>query len=307
MYAGEIVEHGPVGHVFARPRHPYTVALLDCLPRVDRPAAARFLPAIEGTLPDPRAEVHACQFAPRCGLAEERCRREHPGWFEAAPGHGARCFYWDRVPGRRARPGRRRPPRPRAGRARRPAPRSGRLPRGGRPRSTGTGRCGRWTASPSPLPPARRWRSSGRAARGRRPPRAASRASSSPPRARSGSTAGPVPRRPAAWPRALRRRLQIVFQNPDLTLNPRRRILEAVARPLTLFGLADRRGRRAAAARLLEAVGLDARALGPVPGPALGRASASAWRSRARSRPGRSWSSATSPPRLSTCRCRRRC
>jgi oligopeptide/dipeptide ABC transporter ATP-binding protein len=70
-----------------------------------------------------------------------------------------------------------------------------------------------------------------------------------------------VPRRPAARPRGLRQRLQIVFQNPDLTLNPRRRVLEAVARPLTLFGLADRRGRRAAAARLLEAVGLDARAL----------------------------------------------
>jgi peptide/nickel transport system ATP-binding protein len=76
----------------------------------------------------------------------------------------------------------------------------------------------------------------------------------------------PVPRRPAAWPRGLRRRLQIVFQNPDLTLNPRRRVLEAVARPLTLFRLADRRARRAAAARLLEAVGLDARALELFPG-----------------------------------------
>jgi peptide/nickel transport system ATP-binding protein len=71
----------------------------------------------------------------------------------------------------------------------------------------------------------------------------------------------PVPLRPAARSRGLRRRLQIVFQNPDLTLNPRRRVLEAVARPLTLFGLADRQSRRAAAGRLLEAVGLDARAL----------------------------------------------
>jgi peptide/nickel transport system ATP-binding protein len=70
-----------------------------------------------------------------------------------------------------------------------------------------------------------------------------------------------VPPRPAARPRGLRRRLQIVFQNPDLTLNPRRSILQAVARPLTLFGLADRRSRRTAAARLLEAVGLEARAL----------------------------------------------
>jgi peptide/nickel transport system ATP-binding protein len=70
-----------------------------------------------------------------------------------------------------------------------------------------------------------------------------------------------VPRRLAAWRRDLRRRLQIVFQNPDLTLNPRRTILHAVARPLALFGLAKRGDRRAAAARLLEAVGLEARHL----------------------------------------------
>jgi peptide/nickel transport system ATP-binding protein len=71
----------------------------------------------------------------------------------------------------------------------------------------------------------------------------------------------PVPRRPGAWPRALRRRVQIVFQNPDLTLNPRRTVLHAVARPLALFGLADRATRRARAARLLAAVGLEARHL----------------------------------------------
>jgi peptide/nickel transport system ATP-binding protein len=106
MYAGEIVEQGPVDTVFARPQHPYTVALLDCLPRVDRPPLARLLPAIEGTLPDPRAEVRACQFAPRCALADARCRAEHPGWFQAAAGHGTRCFYWARVPP----PGATRPP-----------------------------------------------------------------------------------------------------------------------------------------------------------------------------------------------------
>jgi peptide/nickel transport system ATP-binding protein len=256
MYAGEIVEQGPVGPVFARPRHPYTVALLDCLPRVDRPAAARLLPAIEGTLPDPRAEVRACQFAPRCPLAEERCRREPPGWFEAAPGHGARCFFWDRVPppgavrvpAVAAAPGAEATPRARpllevdrlvhryrqvravdgvsftvaAGETLAVVGESG-------SGKTTTARCVAGLLHPT----GGEIRIDGR----------------------------PVPRRPAARPRGLRRRLQIVFQNPDLTLNPRRRVLEAVARPLTLFGFADRRGRRAGAARLLEAVGLDARAL----------------------------------------------
>ncbi len=110
MYAGELVEQGPVDLVFARPRHPYTVALLDCLPRVDRPPAARLLPAIGGTLPDPRAEMDACLFAPRCALADARCRAEHPGWFETVPGQRARCFYWTRV----AAPGTAGSPRPRA-------------------------------------------------------------------------------------------------------------------------------------------------------------------------------------------------
>ena len=269
MYAGEIAEHGAVGPVFARPRHPYTVALLDCLPRVDRPAAARFLPAIEGTLPDPRAEVRACQFAPRCGLAEARCRQEHPGWLEAAPGHGARCFFWDRVP----------PP----GAARAPAAGAARP-----------------AAAPLEVPLlevdrlVHQYRQGGvlgrapvvRAVDGVSFAVAAGETLAVVGESGSGKTttarcvagllqptAGEirvdgrlVPRRPAARPRALRRRLQIVFQNPDLTLNPRRRILEAVARPLTLFGLAARRGRRAAAARLLDAVGLDARALDLFPG-----------------------------------------
>jgi peptide/nickel transport system ATP-binding protein len=69
------------------------------------------------------------------------------------------------------------------------------------------------------------------------------------------------PRRLADWPRALRRRVQMVFQNPDRTLNARRTILDAVARPLELFGLADRRTRRARGAELLRAVGLGERHL----------------------------------------------
>ena len=250
MYAGEIVEQGPVGPVFARPRHPYTVALLDCLPRVDRPAPARVLPAIEGTLPDPRAEVRACQFAPRCALAEERCRREHPGWFEAAPGHGARCFFWDRVPP----PGAARAPGRRAGsargRRRRASARSSRWTDS----STGTGRCARWTACPSPVAAGETLAVVGESGSGKTTTARCVAGLLQPTAGEIRIDGRPVPRRPAAWPRELRRRLQIVFQNPDLTLNPRRRVLEAVARPLALFGLAGRRDRRAAAARLLEAV-----------------------------------------------------
>ena len=74
------------------------------------------------------------------------------------------------------------------------------------------------------------------------------------------------PRRASKWTRALRRRIQMVFQNPDRTLNARRTILDAVARPLQLFGLADRATRRARAAELLRAVGLGERHLDLFPG-----------------------------------------
>ena len=80
----------------------------------------------------------------------------------------------------------------------------------------------------------------------------------------------PYPRRLAGWPRALRRRIQMVFQNPDRTLNGRRTILDAVARPLELFGLADRATRRDRAAELLRAVGLGDRYLDLYPGQVSG-------------------------------------
>jgi peptide/nickel transport system ATP-binding protein len=268
MYAGEIVEQGPVDLVFARPRHPYTVALLDCLPRIDRPPVARLLPAIEGTLPDPRAAATACLFAPRCPLADARCHAERPGWFEVGPAHGARCFHWSRIPA----PETARPP------ALSPA---GVRPAAARPLLEAVELVQHYRAAPGG--------GAGLLGRGA-VVRAIDGVSMTVARGEtlavvgeSGSgkttmarcvvgllqpTAGeirvdgqPVPRRPAMWRRDLRRRLQIVFQNPDLTLNPRRTILHAVARPLALFGLSARGARRAVAARLLEAVGLEARHL----------------------------------------------
>jgi peptide/nickel transport system ATP-binding protein len=267
MYAGELVEQGPVNLVFERPRHPYTVSLLDCLPRVDRPPAGRLLPAIGGTPPDPRAEIEACLFAPRCGLADSRCRAERPGWFEAVPGQRARCFHWTRVPapGTEPAPALALVVAPPVGARplletvrlvhhyRAPAGNAGLLGRGSVVRAVdgvsltvargetlalvGESGSGKTTTARCVVgllqPTAGEIRVDGRS----------------------------VPRRLAMWRRDLRRRLQIVFQNPDLTLNPRRTILHAVARPLALFGLAKRGERRAAAARLLEAVGLEARHL----------------------------------------------
>jgi peptide/nickel transport system ATP-binding protein len=77
MYAGRIVERAPTPRLFAHMRMPYTAALLAAIPRLDSPPHA-VLPAIAGRPPDPTRPLKGCSFAPRCGYADESCRRAKP-------------------------------------------------------------------------------------------------------------------------------------------------------------------------------------------------------------------------------------
>jgi oligopeptide/dipeptide ABC transporter ATP-binding protein len=90
MYAGRVVESGPVSRIFNAPAHPYTEALLNSIPRMsdDR----QRLTAIDGQPPDLSRPPPGCAFAPRCTRAFDRCMREAPP--EIAPEHGrtARCW-----------------------------------------------------------------------------------------------------------------------------------------------------------------------------------------------------------------------
>ena len=95
MYAGRVVESGPVSRVFNAPAHPYTEALLTSIPRMsDR---RQRLSAIDGQPPDMSALPKGCAFAARCSRVFDRCRVEEPPVFEAAPGQTARC--WLLAPG----------------------------------------------------------------------------------------------------------------------------------------------------------------------------------------------------------------
>jgi peptide/nickel transport system permease protein len=93
MYAGEIVEEGPVAEVFARPRHPYTAALLASAPETDGAP----LSAIPGTVPPPHALPAGCSFAPRCGQATEGCHSERPAFVEIGPARASRCLRWREI------------------------------------------------------------------------------------------------------------------------------------------------------------------------------------------------------------------
>jgi oligopeptide transport system ATP-binding protein len=92
MYAGRIVECGPAAEVYHDPRHPYTVALLRSVPRLDRPRQARLDP-VEGQPPDLTRLDAGCAFRPRCRLAEESCAASRPGLVPVGnEGHSAACF-----------------------------------------------------------------------------------------------------------------------------------------------------------------------------------------------------------------------
>ncbi|MFF1408517.1 ABC transporter ATP-binding protein [Streptomyces sp. NPDC058289] len=97
MYAGRIVETGPAAELFARPRHPYTAALLNSTPRLDAPRGR--LAAIEGRPPSLREELSGCPFAARCVLATDVCTREAPALLPVAgdPGRLASCHHGELI------------------------------------------------------------------------------------------------------------------------------------------------------------------------------------------------------------------
>jgi len=93
MYAGEVVEEAPTAEVLADPRHPYAWALINAVPRIDQPLGAdRRLTSIEGAPPDPLNLPTGCRFTPRCPFKLAKCETHHPPLAEVAPGRLARCW-----------------------------------------------------------------------------------------------------------------------------------------------------------------------------------------------------------------------
>jgi oligopeptide/dipeptide ABC transporter ATP-binding protein len=92
MYAGRIVEQAPARRLFASVRMPYTHALLEAIPRLERPAHSP-LPVIGGRPPDLSALPAGCSFAPRCRHAADDCRATEPPLAEHEPGHRWACWH----------------------------------------------------------------------------------------------------------------------------------------------------------------------------------------------------------------------
>lgn len=95
IYAGEIVEHGNLVHIYDETAHPYTMGLFHSIPRMD--VKVERLAPIPGLMPDPVNLPEGCKFNPRCPRAKEKCRNEHPTMREISLGHYVRCHF---CPGR---------------------------------------------------------------------------------------------------------------------------------------------------------------------------------------------------------------
>jgi peptide/nickel transport system ATP-binding protein len=97
MYAGEIVETGTNHDVFLRPSHPYTQGLMRCVPKLGVSKETSYLYPIRGRVPSPANLPTGCVFGPRCDYAQEKCRELHPELRQVSSGHNARCHFFEQI------------------------------------------------------------------------------------------------------------------------------------------------------------------------------------------------------------------
>jgi peptide/nickel transport system ATP-binding protein len=251
MYAGRIVENGPAAEVIERPRHPYTRALVEAIPDVKNPRALRGIAGVSvgvGEWPG------GCAFAPRCPHQEARCHETVPVIEEAVPGHQVRCMRWmeldlqagDRSNGRAPGPAVEPAPllevsgleaRYRSSRSATPAVDavSFAVERGRCVALVGESGSGKTTI--------------GRCLAGLHVPSAGTISFDGVP------IAGAARKRPLE----VRRRIQIVFQNPYQSLNPRQRVRSSIIRPLRVLRRLSRAEAEKEVGELLERVKLPTR------------------------------------------------
>ncbi|MET9252744.1 ABC transporter ATP-binding protein [Streptomyces sp. NPDC003717] len=261
MYGGTVVEDGPTAEVLTRPRHPYTAGLLAAVPRLSSPSGTR-LTGIPGSPPDLALLTGGCAFAERCALVEERCRVKTPPLVASAargssadPAVRAACWPAAEHPAPLpAAPAPARVDRPRPGAVVLAAESLRKTYRGRGPRGRSVTALDDVSLT---LAAGETLGIVGESGSGKSTlARVLAHAHPS-----DGGTLrldGADVTRPARRElHAVRRRVQLVFQDPYASLNPRMTVGEIVAEPLHAFGIGDRAGRERRVGELLRLVGLD--------------------------------------------------
>jgi peptide/nickel transport system ATP-binding protein len=248
MYAGRVVEHGPTERILRRPRHPYARGLIASVPDHVR---RRRIVAMPGVALGVGADAPGCAFAPRCPQRVDRCDREVPGMLPVEQAHGVRCFEWERTPAATFEPA-----------LEMVAPAAAETPLLAVRGLEATYRSRRQIVKAAEVSFDVRHGESvalvGESGSGKTTIARCVAGLHIPDAGEILLDGEPLAPHARSRPLAHRRRVQIVFQNPNASLNPDHTVEHAVARPLQLLLDANREDARREVRRLLELVRLPA-------------------------------------------------
>jgi peptide/nickel transport system ATP-binding protein len=250
MYAGRIVEEGPARQILSSPRHPYTLGLVSSVPDHTTPRRLRGIPGVAVGVGERPA---GCAFAPRCFQRVSICEAEMPELDEVIELQSVRCFEWQRTPSLALE-----------------APRTlGPRSSEGAPLLTVDSLVAVHTDRSATVVAARNVSFKikareclalvGESGSGKTTIARCVAGLHSPTKGQISFDGLPLAPRARQRTREQRRRIQIIFQNPDESLNPRHRIEDTIARPARIFRELSRRDARMEARALLERVRLPVR------------------------------------------------